>query len=165
MECHFFNGGPQIPLLDVNTRAPLHCRHNPTKNSKAQHRRNECTKSLVQRLGATGTKAGDQPHLLPLSAMSDLWTAYGEDVLSLEQTLDEYCHHSLKNIELYDRDHDQVLSRYLQEPKTSRKSSTGGEIPSEIPDEADLSMRHHDCAKDRASIVVVSNLVIWRLGG
>lgn len=154
--------GPQVPMLDVNTSAPLHCRHSLTEGHDTQHRRRECTKSMAKRLSEA--EAREKLALSPFPDMSRLWEAYGEGILSLEQTLDEYCHHSLGKDELDSRDRDQVLSRYYKELAERNQTSTGVKVSSEAPSETPIT-ESDGCADDTAPIVVVSNLLVWRLGG
>lgn len=99
-------------------------------------------------------------------SMGYVWDAYGRRVLSLEQTLDEYCYQFLSKDpkELNLRDRDQVISRHLA-PKTSDQDH---EITGKRP-QGDRDTQLHICEDlqdpDETPILVVSNLVVWRLGG
>lgn len=99
-------------------------------------------------------------------SMGHVWDAYGHRVLSLEQTLDEYCYQFLSKDpkELNLRDRDQVISRHLA-PKTSDQDH---EITGKRA-QGDHDTQLHICEDlqdtDETPILVVSNLVVWRLGG
>lgn len=88
----------QLPVLDVNTRVPMHCRHESPETEDIQDRRRQCLKKLVQSK-EWQNPGGIAPHTWTkeererISTMNDLCQGeHGRRVLFLEQTLDEYCH-------------------------------------------------------------------------
>lgn len=169
----------QLPILDMNTRAPLHCRQPPSESKLEQY---ELRRQCIQ---ATLTGNDSKSHLLQETA--DICEAYESSICFLEQTLDEYCHESLgkSTKEMYMRDKDQVLFRYAKHqrrgtvenngppPQAKEKAKEREEV------EAEENIIHHHCKckqrkcthpnddveDQKVPIIVVANLVIWRLGG
>lgn len=145
----------------MNTRHPLHCRVN-TVTPKQQE--------VIQR-----SRVAQEPdkNLLPVLTTTEQLllafnnTSYEKRISFPEETLDEYCHEFLDNMELDKRDASQVLCRHYDQSQEAGTKKSRDEIKSQdflCREQCQHDTPFRDGAAEK-EILVVSQLWIWRIGG
>lgn len=146
------------------------------QEENVQQTRQHCLDNLLRSAQSSlPRKASDSEHI---SAISRLHSAYQSRIFFSEQTLDGYCNESLNAKELCFRDRNQVLHRHSRNLSKKTSKAQNEALTDDYRLNSNDNCNYHDsethhcvcrCTNNNHAntvpIVVVSRLLVWRLGG